>query len=241
MSCSERAPRKFLIVNADDFGMIPEISRGILRGHLEGIITSASLMVRRPHATHAAKLAHSAPGLSVGLHLDLGEWSFRDGKWRTDYQVVSFEDEGAIAAEIQQQLETFRRLTNQNPSHIDSHQHVHRREPVRSILLSLAGDLPVPIREERGGIHYCGAFYGQSSAGQPVPEAISVASLLRVLETLPAGITELACHPGEENHAPSAYHRERLIELENLCAPEVRLALERENIQLCNFRDFPRL
>ena len=37
-----------LIVNADDFGLTAGITRGILRAHDEGIVTSTSLMVLRP-------------------------------------------------------------------------------------------------------------------------------------------------------------------------------------------------
>ena len=36
-----------------------------------GIVTSASLMVRREAARAAAELAAAQPGLTVGLHLDL--------------------------------------------------------------------------------------------------------------------------------------------------------------------------
>jgi chitin disaccharide deacetylase len=35
----------------------------------------------------------------------------------------------------------FRRLVGKVPTHIDSHQHVHRREPVRAVLIALARKL----------------------------------------------------------------------------------------------------
>ena len=43
-----------LIVNADDFGLSPGVNAGVARTHEEGILTSASLMVRRPAAAAAA-------------------------------------------------------------------------------------------------------------------------------------------------------------------------------------------
>jgi chitin disaccharide deacetylase len=241
MAAPTPGPRRFLIVNADDFGMTPEINRGILRGHIEGIVTSTSLMVRRPAASHAVELSQSAPHLAVGLHLDLGEWSFRNGDWHCDYQVVSFQDKSAIAQEIRRQLEQFRQLTGRNPTHIDSHQHMHRREPIRSVLLEETSDLHVPVREEGKRIQYCGAFYGQNSTGTPAPHAISVAALGVILKSLSAGVTELACHPGEGTNAPSPYNQERAIELSTLCANEVRITIEREHIQLCNFITLPDL
>jgi predicted glycoside hydrolase/deacetylase ChbG (UPF0249 family) len=239
MAALTSGPRRFLIVNADDFGMTPEINRGILRGHLEGIITSTSLMVRRPAASHAVELSRNAPNLAIGLHLDLGEWSFRNGDWHSDYEVVSLHDELAVSEEIQRQLQQFKYLTNRNPTHIDSHQHVHRREPIRSVLLARTQDLDIPIREERGGIRYCGAFYGQNSTGAPAPDAISIRALLAVLKDLPPGLTELACHPGEGIIAPSPYASERALELATLCANEVELTLRREDIYLCNFANLP--
>jgi predicted glycoside hydrolase/deacetylase ChbG (UPF0249 family) len=65
---------KYLIVNADDFGQSPGINRGIIEAHEQGIVTSASLMTRWLAAGEAALYAKQFPKLSVGLHLDLGEW-----------------------------------------------------------------------------------------------------------------------------------------------------------------------
>ena len=62
-----------LIVNADDFGRSAEINAGIVQAHRDGIVTSASLMVRWPAAVGAAAYARERPDLALGLHFDLGE------------------------------------------------------------------------------------------------------------------------------------------------------------------------
>ena len=62
---------RYLIVNADDFGQSTGINKGVIQAHEEGIVTSASLMVRWPAAPEAAAYARNRPGLSVGLHVDL--------------------------------------------------------------------------------------------------------------------------------------------------------------------------
>src|SRR5436190_23980393 len=67
------AMRRAVIVNADDFGQSAGINRGIIEAHERGIVTSASLMVRWPAAPAAAAYACAHRGLSVGLHVDLGE------------------------------------------------------------------------------------------------------------------------------------------------------------------------
>ena len=59
---------KRLIVNADDFGLSPEVNAGIMRARRDGILRSASLMVAEPAARAAAELARDNPELDVGLH-----------------------------------------------------------------------------------------------------------------------------------------------------------------------------
>ena len=46
--------KRFLIVNADDFGLSEGVNRGIIEAHERGIVTSASLMVLKPSAVSAA-------------------------------------------------------------------------------------------------------------------------------------------------------------------------------------------
>ncbi|HZC46570.1 MAG TPA: ChbG/HpnK family deacetylase, partial [Candidatus Acidoferrum sp.] len=59
---------KRLIVNADDFGLSPEVNAGIMRAYRGGILRSSSLMVAEPAARAAAELARDNPALDVGLH-----------------------------------------------------------------------------------------------------------------------------------------------------------------------------
>src|SRR6516165_9836112 len=124
-----------LVVNGDDFGLSSGTTGGIARAHACGVVTSASLMVRGQAAPAAALYAQQHPDLAVGLHLDLGEWVWKEDEWTPLYQVVSPDDAEEVELEAWCQLDTFRRLLRRNPTHLDSHQHVHRREPVRTVLL----------------------------------------------------------------------------------------------------------
>jgi predicted glycoside hydrolase/deacetylase ChbG (UPF0249 family) len=226
---------KRLVVNADDFGMSSGANRGIIRAHEQGIVTSASLMVRWPAADEAAAYARSHPQLSVGLHIDLCEWTFVNEAWRPVYEVVPTGDAAAVAKEITRQLEVFRQLVGRYPTHLDSHQHVHRTEPIHSILLREAVRLGVILRSTSSEVRYCGDFYGQSTNGYPYPEGISVEALLRILQQLPDGITELSCHPAEEADMGSTYRNERIVERQALCDPRVIAAIKSEQIELCSF------
>jgi chitin disaccharide deacetylase len=230
-------PTRRLIVNADDFGQSVGVTRGILAAHDGGIVTSTSLMVRWPAAVDAADAARSRPRLSVGLHVDLGEWTCRQGEWVPVYEVVPINDSGAVADEVARQLAAFRRLMGREPTHLDSHQHVHRREPVLSVLTAASRELNVPLRHFSPDVTYCGNFYGQDTDGSPLAEVLSVEGLIRILTALPAGRTELACHPADAHDLDTMYRAERLAELAILCDLRVREAVRCLGIELCSFHD----
>ena len=234
------APTRTLIVNADDFGRAPGINRGIVRAHEQGIVTSTSLMVRWPAAEAAAALAREQPRLAVGLHVDLGEWAGgRDGVWTATYEVVDFDDEQAVEREVRAQLERFRQLLGRDPTHLDSHQHVHRDGIAATVLQRLAADLRVPLRGT-GDIEYRGDFFGMTGEGDPYPEGITVENLVRVLGTLRPGLSELACHPGDDAQDDPVYGSERVRELRALCSAEVRATLDRHGVVLASFSDIGR-
>src|SRR5579859_1634344 len=216
---------RFLIVNADDFGLSDGVNRGIIEAAEKGILTSASLMVRQPAAEAAAVYARAHRRVSMGLHLDLGEWVYRTGEWVPLYNVVSTQDPKAVADEIDRQIGQFQHLVGRNPTHLDSHQHVHREEPVLSIAKSRARELNVPLRHFSPGIRYCGDFYGQTAEGESWPEGISLANLNAILAAVPPGITELGCHPGYGQGLATIYRAERAQELKVLCDPSLPRAL----------------
>lgn len=218
-----------LIVNADDFGRSELTNAGIVRCFEDGIVTSASLMVRWKAAPAAARYARGHRDLSVGLHLDLSEWIYRDSEWILVYDVGAPPEE-----ELERQLGRFRLLLGGDPTHLDSHQHVHREEPVASLLREAATALGVPLRD-RSGIAYRGDFYGQSGKGDLFPDGIAVGSLVSLIEWLPPGTTELGCHPGLDAELDSPYRLERLTEVRTLCDPRVRDAIDRERIRLRRF------
>jgi predicted glycoside hydrolase/deacetylase ChbG (UPF0249 family) len=137
---------------------------------------------------------------------------------------------------LARQLEAFRRIVGANPTHLDSHQHVHREEPVRSVMAETSAKLGIPLRCCTPAVRYCGDFYGQDATGAPFPDGISLRAFVRLLDRVQPGITELGCHPGFGNAAPTAYRDERACEVEVLCDPRTRAALCRRGIELISFR-----
>ncbi len=231
--------KRYLIVNADDFGQSSGVNRGIIAAHERGIVTSASLMVRWGAAAEAAAYGRKTSRLSLGLHLDFGEWACRDEVWMPVYEVVSTEDAGLVATEVERQLAAFRDLVGREPTHIDSHQHAHLREPVHSVVMEVARRLKVPVRHCDARLSYCGNFYGQMADGTPLPEILSVEGLLRILRELPPGVSELGCHPGDAGDLDTMYRDERAQEVRVLCDPRLRDALPGLGIELRSFRDLP--
>ncbi len=152
---------KALIVNADDFGLSPEVNAGIIRAHRDGILKSASLMVAEDAADAAAALARDNPALDVGLHavvckgrpiLDrsrLGAALTRSGNF-IDNPVVAgmryFFDRSLRAAmtdEMRAQIERHLKLVGYL-NHIDGHLNFHVHPLFADILIELAVEYRVP-------------------------------------------------------------------------------------------------
>jgi predicted glycoside hydrolase/deacetylase ChbG (UPF0249 family) len=231
-----RARARRVIVNADDFGQSRGIVRGVIEAHESGVVTSASLMVRWPAAVQAAEYARSRPSLSVGIHFDLGEWRYADGEWTPIYTVANPADPTSVERELRWQLARFRELMGRDPSHLDSHQHVHREEPRRAIVEALGTQLKVPVRDF-GEVVYAGGFYGQSGLGEPLPHLITVDALIGILDGVRPGVTEIGCHPGRDADVDSPYRTERAKELAALCDPRVAEFVRAADIELCSYHD----
>src|SRR6266849_943322 len=97
---TDREEKRYLIVNADDFGQSHGVNRGIIEAHEHGVVTSASLMVRWPAADEAVVYSRAHRELSLGLHLDLGEWVYREDAWVPLYEVVPLNNTKAVADEV---------------------------------------------------------------------------------------------------------------------------------------------
>jgi len=132
---------KFLVINADDFGLCDGVNRGIAKAHTEGVLTSATIMANMPAAEEAVKIAKQLPSLGVGVHLNLsagrplsgdsgaelvgdsGEFIHSPAKlWFLS--VVSGGIRDAIRAELKAQIQWV--MDNGiRPTHLDSHKHIH--------------------------------------------------------------------------------------------------------------------
>ena len=213
-----------LIVNADDFGMTEGVSQGIVEAHAGGILTSTSLMVDAAGAAAAARSSREHPDLSVGLHF------VDDGP--------ELDQPGRAESEFARQLERFRELMGRDPTHVDSHHHVHVSRMAR--FAPLVEPLGVPLRGD-GRVRYIGAYFAHPRPGVVELERIGEPFLLGLLEDGSADeFIELGCHPGRVTpELRSSYTREREIELATLTAPGLRERIAQRGLVLASYRDWP--
>ncbi|HOA66642.1 MAG TPA: ChbG/HpnK family deacetylase, partial [Phycicoccus elongatus] len=132
-----------LVVNADDLGLSRGINAAIRRAHVDGIVTSTSLLTVGRYAADAAAMLRATPSLAAGVHLALvGEdpplLSAREvptlvdraGRFPLSYRTfvaraatgrVDLDDvRRELGAQVQAGLDLGLEL-----GHLDTHQHVH--------------------------------------------------------------------------------------------------------------------
>ena len=244
-----------LIVTADDFNLSEGVSRGILEAHHHGIVTETSVMVNLGDLQRAAAMLAAAPRLGVGLHLNITRGGpvaplhaaagllGPDGLFLGSPQALPMQmPREAVRAEFQAQLETFARAFGHRPQHLDTHHHVHQQPVVLEVLLDLAASLQLPVRSIDAQMRATVIARGLGSPEHFLGDAgdapyWTIARLLSTLQTLPAGVTELMCHPGyfDAAIAYSRYGRQRDVERQALCAPEVAARLQERGIQLVTY------
>nr|WP_321509182.1 ChbG/HpnK family deacetylase [uncultured Hyphomonas sp.] len=131
-----------LIVHADDFGLSERVNDGVADAHLNGILTSTSIMACAPAFDHAVALAKATPSLDIGVHLTLIE----ERPLTDPAKIPSLVDETGhfhkhitvfaklyfrglinpeeVRLELDAQIARIRE-SGLAISHLDSHQHVH--------------------------------------------------------------------------------------------------------------------
>jgi predicted glycoside hydrolase/deacetylase ChbG (UPF0249 family) len=216
-----------LVINADDFGLSPGVNEGILEAYTAGVVTSASLMVLVQAAREAADAAARHPALSVGLHF-VGD------------QGVNFDDRRSVAQAFEAQLDRFRELTGHDPTHVDSHHHVHTASEARLAMFGeLVSPLEVPLRRD-GRVAYIGGFWAQPEPGVTDLECVSRRALIELVRAQAIeGFTELACHPARLlGDFSSSYLQEREAELETLTGTGLREEIEGLGVRLVSYLEW---
>lgn len=217
-----------LIVNADDLGYSTGINEGIIEAHRKGIVTSTSLMVKGKAVSHGIKLAKQNSKLGLGLHFQVEDddlqviWQF---KRLTSAVLIE-----KTKKEFLDQVNIFKELTGKLPDHIDSHHHVHRMPRIFPFVRQWCNKNNVPYRYQ---VNFIKSFFGTSST-----DALSLENLIKILENLPKGTSELMCHPAfVTKDLKSSYSYQREFELKTLTSSEIKQSIKNLRIKLVNWKE----
>ncbi|WNY87595.1 chitin disaccharide deacetylase [Leclercia adecarboxylata] len=247
-----------LIVNADDFGLSKGQNYGIVEACRHGVVTSTTAMVNGEAIEHAAALSRDLPDLGVGMHfvLTLGmpltamPGLTRDGllgKWIWEMAEQGTLPLEEIARELDCQFNRFVDLFGREPTHIDSHHHVHMipvifplvAEFARRKGVALRADRQVDMPGETGGNlppttdGFSSAFYGDE-----ISEALFLSVLDRSVQQGERSL-EVMAHPAfiDNTIRKSAYCWPRLAEMEVLTSTSLKYAIAERGYRLGTFGD----
>lgn len=154
--------QKWLIINADDFGLHGSINQGIQIAHQKGVLSSATLIASGEAFDEAVQVANKCPDLSIGIHLTLvgslapisplnqvDSLLTPQGRFRDSH--ISFIRDWALGKIKKDQV--YREWCAQvekilqagiSISHIDSHQHLHVLPAFTDLVLKLAKAYSIP-------------------------------------------------------------------------------------------------
>ena len=145
---------KNLIVTADDFGISKQVNDAVESAHINGILTTASLMVGEPFAEDAVQRTKKMPDLGIGLHIALSrsrplsplnaipDLIDKDGILRSNLAGAGFRFfflphvRHQLETEITAQFEAFVK-TNIPLDHVNAHNHLHLHPTILSLILKV--------------------------------------------------------------------------------------------------------
>lgn len=229
-----------LVLNADDFGYDPSVSRGIVEAMRRGVVSSTTMMVNTPSSEAAAA---DAAGLAIGLHLNLVCFRALSTGAPLEKHTLFTLTADFVERETEAQLDRLEALLGRPATHLDAHHHAHRAPAVLTGVSRVALRRHLPVRSvdasmrdalKVAGVSTNDAFLGDAGAAP----YWTLDAWRRQLDALPAdGLIELMCHPG---YAPttlvSGYSTQREVELRTFTSPEARAALAEHHLVLQSWR-----
>jgi len=264
---------KRLIINSDDYGRTPDISRGIRQAHLHGVVTSTTCMMNIPTtAADVAVAVKETPTLGMGVHLVLtmgkpiipreSASSITDEnanffKYTPFMEHLSKINIDEVKTEWRAQIESFIKASGRKPTHLDSHHHSSYFSPeLFHAMLELAKEYDCAIRfpftqnvsSELAETHkHVSELMKEFSPRRPdrfvvdfYDEGATQEVLMRILNNLSDGTSEIMCHPGYVDDAfasESVYNDQRERELKILTDPAIKEAIQANGIELITFAE----
>ena len=136
------------MVNADDFGFTPDVNRGIIEAHRNGILTATTLMANGDAFDDAVRLAQETPSLDVGCHLVL----IGGRAVQPPYAPLPASVPALLVALAARRINVYGELAAQvrkilaagiRPTHLDTHKHTHLAPPVLDAVARIAAEFEI--------------------------------------------------------------------------------------------------
>lgn len=151
------SPAIRLIVNADDYGYFPAVSRGIAEAARAGAVTATGLLANGPDLRGQAAWLGDCENLDVGVHLNLTSRQPLTAAMAAQLKAGEFPGAYAMAGRIlsrriglavvaeewRAQIEAVLAL-GLEPRFLNSHEHVHMLPGLFGLSLALAGEYRIP-------------------------------------------------------------------------------------------------
>lgn len=241
---------KLLIVNADDYGRTPEISKGILFAYRNGIVRSTTVMsnVVTDNEIDALKEVDLPAGLHFNLTFGIPISPWSDVFLTEEGCFIKRPPEDLPRDLIEEELNaqwdymTARDIT---PTHIDSHHHIHAQSLVLSVVSAFALKRGVPVRPcdivvalhlRKMGIKapdgFTSDFYSSAN--------LTIEYFLKILDSSVSESLEIMCHPGyssDDLRRSSAYADEREAELKILTDERLKQAVLERGFHFGSYLD----
>ncbi len=241
---------KKLIVNADDFGLCEGVNKGIVSAHLNGIVTSTTIMANMPYVDHGISLLKEVPTLGTGVHLTLscGRPFLKSHKTiidengafykRVDDELVknTFDLEevyNEYCAQVEYLLDRGVQLT-----HIDSHHHLHTLHSLKSVISKIVDKYKLPIR---------GVYNFEMKSTTLIKcypnfyqECATIQTLANCIDSIEEdGYLDMMCHPSFEDevlNSTSSYNKYRVLEHALLTSKEVTELVANKGLVLSSYK-----
>lgn len=239
-----------LIVNADDFGYCESVNYGIISSHVNGIVTSTTIMANMPRFNHAVKLLEEFDTLGCGVHMTLScnkplndnlkTLVDKNGKFhrRIDDEVINNIDLDELYKEFCTQIDKVI-ASGVKITHLDSHHHVHTIPQFEEVIKAILDKYKLPIR---------GGFKRKFDYEKVVPcvdnfynKNVRVDYFSKNLDKIKSyEICDLMSHPAFIESFllnSTSYVIERAKEHEILTSKDVRYFIKENNIELVNYKN----
>ena len=240
---------KYLIINADDFGLSAPVNEGIIKAFEAGGITNATLMIKRPSAGEAVRFAKDNPALPLGLHLDLddllGGDKKNDGRFDLNRINAMLDNDSflkELTLEIEGQIGAFREA-GLELTHIDGHHHLHAIPRIFPLLVEkmAAHGIKTVRLSQRFDLLKYPPIEWDDIFFKEMKELLKEKGIIFTdhfingwkpydLERIDQGVTELMTHPGTSEQW-------RIDELATLTSGEWSGAIHKQGIVLTSFRE----